>query len=161
MRAQTDQFVVEQELNTTLSYLQDLIANSQNRPLLTKAQSKASILGREASLRMVTIPRIASERFSLRDVELTLRTEGDLTTLIERHSARRDWREHFENEFEILSGVSKFELSYLASSGDAAPQWRQTWERDDRPEAIRINIEYLRNGRKIESARVISLDSRH
>jgi hypothetical protein len=131
--------------------LHDLIANSQNLPLMFAEQTKASLIGERSAVYFTAPVRMSSEHRVLREVGLILR---EVATLVERHSARRTGAARVEGEFVILANVVSLTFTYFsASTKDGEPAWNA----EHRPQAIGIKIEYVRGGQKITRERSVLL----
>lgn len=157
MRTITQTITAEQELDASLDYLQGLIANSQNLPLLGQDGTRAPMIGNAKTLRFVAQARTASDRYVLRDVELFLRQENGALTLDERHSARRASGPQVEGQFPVISRVASFELSYLTVADGDEPIWQDHWDGSRMPKAIAIKMDIMRNNRTIAGKRSILL----
>lgn len=155
MRTITHVISAEQELDASLNYLEDLISHSQNLPLMDQRGARASLIGDAKALRLVVQARTASDRFVLREVDLSLHEDAGSKSLSERHSARRSSGAQHEGEFVVIADVATFEISYLANADGNQTKWQERWDGDGRPRAIAIKLEIARNSRTLSGERAI------
>lgn len=158
MRTITQTVAAEQELDAAIGYLQDLVARSQLLPLVHQGDGKASLIGDQQSLRLVSQARTASDRQVLWDIQLALAPKNGSMALVERHIARRALDRGIESEFTVLAGITHLRVRYLSRLPTGKLSWDESWSRESRPLAIAIRIGCLRDGRTLSAEGTVFLN---
>jgi len=163
IRDETQLVGAEMEIVSAGAYLEELISNARDIALLDDKATTAKIVftGNSNAMRFVARTRVASERLSLRDVEISARSVEENFELRQTNRIRRVFTRTPDETFVLMKDLNAVRFSYLdRSAAPGSNAWQETWSAErSLPKAVKISLEAARSGLVVSFERTIAIPS--